>query len=120
MKHETIVILDYGSQFSQLIARRVRDANVYCELLPWDVAEERLRALHPRGIILSGGPNSVYDPAAPTLPEFVLDSGLPVFGICYGMQLLTHRLGGRVASSQRREYGPATVTLARGENRLFA
>ena len=120
MKHDTIVVLDYGSQYAQLIARRVREADVYCELLPWDAAESTVLALNPKGFVLSGGPNSVYDDQAPTLPEYVLASGLPVLGICYGMQLLTHRLGGAVAGSQRREYGPATLALADGENPLFA
>ncbi len=120
MKHDTIVVLDYGSQYAQLIARRVREANVYCQLLPWDADESTVLALNPKGFILSGGPNSVYDDQAPTLPEYVLASGLPLLGICYGMQLLTHWLGGAVAASQRREYGPATLTLADGENPLFA
>jgi len=106
---DTIVILDFGSQYSQLIARRVRELHVYSELFPWDVAAERVRALNPKGFILSGGPSSVYEPGAPTLPDFVLASGLPVLGICYGMQLLTYNLGGKVASAAHREYGPAVI-----------
>jgi GMP synthase (glutamine-hydrolysing) len=106
-----IIILDYGSQYTQLIARRVRENGVYAELLPWDADPARVMALRPRGFILSGGPNSVYDSHAPTLPGYVLDSELPVFGICYGMQLLAHALGGVVAGSQDREYGPAHVDL---------
>jgi GMP synthase (glutamine-hydrolysing) len=109
--HDTIVVLDYGSQTSQLIARRVREAHVYCELFPWDAPAERVLALHPRGFILSGGPAGVYEPDAPTLPDYVLDSGVPVLGICYGMQLLVHVLGGRVAPTPRREYGPAQIRL---------
>ncbi len=110
MSHpETIVILDYGSQYSLLIARRVREAHVYCELLPWDAPEERVMALQASGFILSGGPASVYDPEAPTLPRYVLSSGHPVLGICYGMQLLAHVLGGKVSPAGRREYGPAEV-----------
>ena len=92
---ETIVILDYGSQYTQLIARRVREAQVYSELLPWDASEATVLAMDPKGFILSGGPRSVYDAGAPTLPEYVIRSGLPVLGICYGMQLLTHALGGK-------------------------
>ena len=88
MSTERIAILDFGSQFSQLIARRVREANVYCELFPWDTPMERVMAIQPRGIILSGGPNSVYDDGAPTLPDYVVKAGVPVLGICYGMHLL--------------------------------
>ena len=108
---DSIAILDFGSQYTQLIARRVREAHVYCELFPWDTPGARVMALKPRGFILSGGPASVYEPGAPTLPRYVLDSGLPVLGLCYGMQLLTHVLGGVVAPSQAREYGPAQVEL---------
>jgi len=111
---ECIAILDFGSQYSQLIARRVREAHVYCELLPHDVTRERVKALAPRGFILSGGPASVYEETAPRIPDFVLESGLPILGICYGMQLLAHQLGGEVAPSAKREYGPATVR--RGED----
>ncbi len=108
---DSIAILDYGSQYTQLIARRVREAHVYCELFPWDAPEVQVMALRPKGFILSGSPFSVYDLGAPTLPRYVLDSGLPVLGLCYGMQLLTHVLGGVVAPSQAREYGPAQVEL---------
>src|SRR5512135_2038279 len=109
----SIAILDFGSQTSQLIARRVRECQVYCELFPWDAPAEQVLALKPNGFILSGGPASVYDPAAPFIPDYVLESGLPVLGICYGMQALTHALGGQVAPAQRREYGPAQVETTR-------
>jgi GMP synthase (glutamine-hydrolysing) len=116
---ETIVVLDFGSQYSRLIARRVRECRVYCEVLPWDVAPQTLRDLAPRGIILSGGPASVYEPGAPTLPEVVLELGVPVLGICYGMQLLAHRLGGTVIPGDHREYGHATIAILDGDDPLL-
>jgi GMP synthase (glutamine-hydrolysing) len=105
--HDAIAILDFGSQTAQLIARRVREAQVYSELFPWDAAPETVLALRPKGFILSGGAASVYEPGAPQIPAYVLESGVPVLGICYGMQALTHALGGRVAPSARREFGQA-------------
>jgi GMP synthase (glutamine-hydrolysing) len=110
---DTIVILDFGSQYTQLIARRVREAHVYAELFPWNAPTDQVMALKPKGFILSGGPSSVYEPGAPFIPDYVLDSGLPILGICYGMQALTHALGGKVAPAGCREYGPAEIeTLA--------
>ncbi len=106
---DSILILDFGSQYTQLIARRVREMHVYSELLPWNTPAERALAVKPKGIILSGSHFSVYAPSAPTLPEYVLEMGVPVLGICYGMQLLTQALGGKVASSPQREYGPANI-----------
>src|SRR4051812_49241484 len=94
--HDTIVVLDYGSQTAQLIARRIRDLGVYSELLPWNTHPTQIAQLHPKGIILSGGPASVYEDEAPTLPRAVIDTGLPILGICYGMQLMAHTLGGKV------------------------
>lgn len=111
MDRETIVVLDFGSQYSQLIARRVRECHVYCELLLHDAPREQVEALAPVGFILSGGPASVYEPGAPKLPGYVLDSGRPVLGICYGMQLLAHELGGRVAPADRHEYGLAQLQV---------
>jgi GMP synthase (glutamine-hydrolysing) len=119
MKHDTIIILDYGAQYSQLIARRVREANVYCELFAWDAAADEIMAHNPKGFILSGGPNSVYDEGAPTLPNYVIASGLPVLGICYGMHLLAHKLGGQVIGSQKREFGLANLIVDEVENPLF-
>ena len=107
--HSSIAILDFGSQYAQLIARRVREAHVYCELFPWDAPAEKVLALNPKGFILSGGPMSVYAEGAPTLLPYVLDSALPVLGLCYGMQLLTYTLGGDVAHAAEREYGPAEI-----------
>lgn len=120
MNHpETIIVLDYGSQYSQLICRRVREANVYAELISWDHATERLAEINPKGVILSGGPNSVYDDGAPTLPEAVLDAGVPILGICYGLQLLAHTLGGQVVASNEKEYGLATIKVTH-PTQLFA
>ena len=115
---DSIAILDFGSQYSQLIARRVREASVYCELFPHDAPAEKVLGLRPRAFILSGGPNSVYDPGAPALPDYVLKSGLPILGICYGMQLLAHTLGGHVQASSVREYGSAELR-ASTDSRLF-
>ena len=106
---DTIIVLDFGSQYSQLIARRVREAQVYCELYAWDAPKEQIMAHNPKGFILSGGPNSIYDPGAPQLPSYVLETQKPILGICYGMQAVTHALGGRVAPSSEREYGPAEL-----------
>lgn len=109
MPHDTIAILDFGSQYSQLIARKVRENQVYCELFPWDISAEVVNNLNPKGFILSGGPASVYAPGAPYIPGYVFESGLPILGICYGMQALSHALGGSVASSTEQEYGLAQV-----------
>ncbi len=106
---DSIAILDFGSQYSQLIARRVREAHVYCELFPYDAPSQRVLAISPRGFILSGGPASVYEPGAPQIPAYVFESGLPILGICYGMQALTHSLGGLVEPSPEREYGLARI-----------
>jgi len=119
MTTEAVVILDFGSQYAQLIVRRVREARVYCELVPWDAPHEQVERLSPRGFILSGGPASVYDEGAPTLPDYVLASGLPVLSICYGMQLLAHALGGRVAPAGEREYGRAELSVLTPASPLF-
>jgi GMP synthase (glutamine-hydrolysing) len=116
--HSKILILDFGSQYTQLIARRVREANVYCELHPWDMAAEDIRAFHPAGIILSGGPNSVYEEETPAAPDIVFELGVPVLGICYGMQTMAAQLGGAVESGHVREFGYAEVR-ARGHSKLF-
>jgi GMP synthase (glutamine-hydrolysing) len=116
---EAIVILDFGSQFTRLIARRVRESQVYCEILPHDATWEKVAALNPKGIILSGGPASVYEEGAPQLPAYVLESGLPVLGICYGMGLLAKDLGGQVEAASMREYGHTEVEIDPGAS-LFA
>ncbi len=109
-RHGGIIILDYGSQYTQLIARRVREQGVYAEVFPCDADPVVMRRNEPRGFILSGGPNSVYEPGAPQLPAHAIASHQPILGICYGMQALTHALGGVVAPSQDREFGPANIT----------
>jgi GMP synthase (glutamine-hydrolysing) len=106
---ESIAILDFGSQYAQIIARRVREAQVYCELFPWDAPMERILSIAPKGFILSGGPKSVYEKSAPYIQDFIFKTGLPILGICYGMQALTHALGGQVDPSAQREYGPAEI-----------
>jgi GMP synthase (glutamine-hydrolysing) len=108
---ELVLVLDFGSQYSQLIARRVREANVYCELVPGTTPWAELRERRPAGVILSGGPASVYAPDAPQVDPAVLRSGVPVLGICYGMQLIAHHLGGEVAPATKREYGPALLAV---------
>ena len=116
--HDKILILDFGAQYSQLIARRVREAKVYCELHPFDASEAFIREFAPRGVILSGGPASVYEDATPKAPEAVFKLGVPVLGICYGMQTMAAQLGGQVENSKVREFGYAEVR-ARGHSKLL-
>ena len=111
---EKILILDFGSQYTQLIARRVREAHVYCELHPFDMEIEAIRAFAPKGIILSGGPKSVYEEGAPVIAEELFELGVPVLGICYGMQLMSRHFGGRVVPAGKREFGHAEL-LAQGQ-----
>lgn len=108
---QRILILDFGSQYTQLIARRVREIGVYCELWAWDVTEEQIKAFNPNGIILSGGPESVTETGSPRAPEYVFNAGVPVLGICYGMQTMSEQLGGSVAGSDKREFGYAQVEV---------
>jgi GMP synthase (glutamine-hydrolysing) len=115
---DTIVVLDFGSQYSQLIARRVRELHVYSELLPFDTPWREIARRRPKAIILSGGPSSVYDEGAPRADPSLWSGGIPVLGICYGLQLMAHELGGDVVASRGREYGPATVTIT-AEDGLF-
>jgi GMP synthase (glutamine-hydrolysing) len=108
---ELVLVLDFGSQYSQLIARRVREAGVYCELIPGTTPWEAIRGRAPSALILSGGPASVYEDGAPRCDPAALNAGVPVLGICYGMQLLAYQLGGKVAPAGKREYGPASVRI---------
>jgi GMP synthase (glutamine-hydrolysing) len=107
-----ILILDFGAQYTQLIARRVREAGVYCEIHPWDMSDDAVRSFAPRGVILSGGPESVTGATAPAAPAAVFELGVPVLGICYGMQTMAQQLGGRVEPSSHREFGYAQVTIS--------
>ena len=116
--HQKILILDFGSQYTQLIARRVREANVYCELHPYDVSEQFIRDFAPAGVILSGGPSSVTEDDTPRAPQAVFDLGVPVLGICYGMQTMAAQLGGKVETASHHEYGYAELR-ARGHSKLL-
>src|SRR6185312_9805897 len=113
-----VLILDFGAQYTQLIARRVRELGVYCEILPWDISNDDVRKWKPRGVILSGGPESVTDKEPPRSPQAVFELGVPVLGICYGMQTMAQQLGGQVLPSSHREFGYAEVT-ATAANKLF-
>ncbi|MDD5590568.1 MAG: glutamine-hydrolyzing GMP synthase [Dehalococcoidales bacterium] len=111
-ERETIVVIDFGSQYSLLIARRIRECQVYCELVSYDTPWEKIAPLNPKGFILSGGPASVYTPEAPLAPAYIYENNLPVLGICYGMQVITHQLGGKVTQGKRHEYGHAVLHVA--------
>lgn len=109
MKHEKVLVLDFGGQYNQLIARRVRELGVYCDLLPFDMSIEKIKEYAPIGIIFTGGPNSVYEAGAPDVPAEIFSLGIPVLGICYGCQLIAHKLGGKVAHADTREYGKSEI-----------
>lgn len=111
MNNELVLVLDFGGQYNQLIARRVREANVYCEVLPYNTPIERIKALEPKGIIFTGGPASVLDPGAPMCDTEIFSLGIPVLGICYGMQLMSKLLGGEVERAESREYGKTEIEL---------
>lgn len=116
---ETILVLDFGSQYTQLIARRVRELGVYSEIKPFKTTLEEIRQLSPKALILSGGPSSVWDEDSPTIDPKIFDLGIPVLGICYGMQLTAKLLGGKVERSDEREYGPATLEIIDGDDLLY-
>ncbi|BBH22662.1 GMP synthase [glutamine-hydrolyzing] [Paenibacillus baekrokdamisoli] len=114
--NEMIVVLDFGGQYNQLIARRIRDLGVYSELLPYNTTAERIRELQPKGIVFSGGPSSVYEEKSPLVDPAIYELGLPIFGICYGMQLMAHQLEGKVERAGKREYGKAEVDFVDGSH----
>ncbi len=120
MDTSSIVILDFGSQYTQLIARRIREQNVFSVVLPCTASIDQIRAQKPIGIILSGGPCSIYDADAPNADPAMLALGLPVLGICYGLHFITHHLGGKVRSATKREYGHAEVSVVDADTPLFA
>ena len=109
MQHEKVLVLDFGGQYNQLIARRVREQSVYCELLPCDMALDKIKAFNPKGIIFTGGPNSVYDENSPHIDREIFNLGIPVLGICYGAQLMAYTLGGKVEHAETREYGKSDI-----------
>ena len=111
MANETIIVLDFGGQYNQLIARRVRECNVYCEVMPYSKGVDAVKAKNPVGIIFTGGPNSVYEENSPTIDSAIFELGVPVLGICYGSQLMAHLLGGKVENAPKREYGKTDVKL---------
>ena len=104
---DTILVLDFGSQYTQLIARRIRELNVFSEILPWDISVDRIKSLNPKGVILSGGPESVTESNTPRIPKTIFELEVPVLGICYGMQTLAEQFGGQVTSSKNKEFGHA-------------
>ncbi len=116
---ETALVIDFGSQYSMLIARRVRECHVYSEIVPYDAPWDKIAALKPRGFIFSGGPGAVYEPGAPVAPPYIYESNLPILGICYGMQVLAHQFGGRVAEGAKREYGHAILHQGDVESPIF-
>jgi len=118
-EHDLIVVLDFGAQYSMLIARRVRECNVYCEVLPHDISVEKLKSLNVKGVIISGGPSSVYETGAPMPDPELLNSGIPILGICYGLQVMAKNLGGEVEQGQKREYGKTDI-IVDDETNLFA
>ena len=111
MKNELILILDFGGQYNQLIARRVRECNVYSEVVPYNISIEKIKEKNPKGIIFTGGPASVFSEDSPKCSKEIFELGIPILGICYGMQLMTYTLGGKVAHADKREYGTTDVTI---------
>ena len=119
MKRELVIVLDFGGQYNQLVARRVRECNVYCEIYSYKTDIEKIKEMNPKGIILTGGPNSCYEPDSPTYPKELFELGIPVLGLCYGAQLMMHVLGGRVEKADVREYGKTKV-MVETSSKLFS
>ena len=119
MKNELVIVLDFGGQYNQLVARRVRECNVYCEIYSYKTDIEKIKAMNPKGIILTGGPNSCYLPDSPTYSEELFKLGIPVLGLCYGAQLMMHVLGGKVEKAEVREYGKTEVLIDKTGSKIF-
>ena len=120
MNREKIIVIDFGGQYNQLVARRVRECQVYCEIYSYKTDIEKIKAMQPKGIILTGGPNSCYEPDSPTYSKELFELGIPVLGLCYGAQLMMHVLGGRVERAQVREYGKTEVLVDKQDSKVFA
>src|SRR6187551_1763103 len=118
--HRPVLVVDFGAQYAQLIARRVREANVYSEIVPHTITAAEVAEKNPSGIVLSGGPSSVYEPGSPSLDPAILELGVPVLGICYGFQVMAQQLGGEVANTGLREYGATDMTVTGGGGSLLA
>ena len=119
VKRELVIVLDFGGQYNQLVARRVRECNVYCEIYSYKTDIEKIKEMNPKGIILTGGPNSCYEPDAPTYSEELFKLGIPVLGLCYGAQLMMHVLGGTVARADVRAYGKTEVLIDKSQSKIF-
>ena len=120
MKRETVIVIDFGGQYNQLVARRVRECNVYCEIYSYKTNIETIKAMNPKGIILTGGPNSCYEADSPTYTKELFELGIPVLGLCYGAQLMMHILGGKVEAAPVREYGKTEVLVDKKDSKIFA
>ena len=119
MKNELVIVLDFGGQYNQLVARRVRECNVYCEIYSYRIDIEKIKAMNPKGIILTGGPNSCYEADSPTYTKELFELGIPVLGLCYGAQLMMHVLGGKVTKAEVREYGKTEVLIDKKDSKVF-
>lgn len=119
LKNELVIVIDFGGQYNQLVARRVRECNVYCEIYSYKIDIEKIKEMNPKGIILTGGPNSCYEPGAPTYTKELFELGIPVLGLCYGAQLMSHVLGGEVKAAPVREYGKTEVLIDKTESKIF-
>ena len=119
MKKELVIVIDFGGQYNQLVARRVRECNVYCEIYSYKTDIEKIKAMNPKGIILTGGPNSCYEADSPTYKKELFELGIPVLGLCYGAQLMMHVLGGKVESAPVREYGKTEVLVDKKDSKIF-